>query len=144
MSLQQDASRRATKRHQPPYTKVRNKREDKWARTPPSHFAVYTVVCVAILVMQSDLSSLPVATKVPSGEIAHPNTCKHNQHQTSSTSKAKKTYVTRVRLNRRLLDQLMRHCVHHSFLFHFLQQQLMPTQHGRHSLVRFERTADSC
>ena len=63
---------------------------NKWARTPPSHCAVYILVCEAILVMQSEQPRLPVATKVPSEEIAHPSTCKHKQHQTSSTSKAKK------------------------------------------------------
>lgn len=36
---------------------------------------VYTVSCVTMLVMQSDLSWLPDATSVPSGEIAHPLTC---------------------------------------------------------------------
>ena len=49
-------------------------KENKKMRTKLSHCTVYTFSCVAILVMQSDLSQLPDATKVPSGEIAH-TTC---------------------------------------------------------------------
>jgi len=46
-------------------------RKEKRAHTTSSHCTVYTFACVAILVMQSDLSVLPVANKLPSGEIAH-------------------------------------------------------------------------
>ena len=85
--------------------------------------------------MQSNLSSLPVATKVPSGEIAHPYTCKHKQHQTSSAAaaaeqKQRKTYPTRVRFNGRLLDQLLHHHDYHTSRFPFLQPQLLST-HSR-------------
>ena len=45
----------------------------------------------------------------------------HHEWETQS-------YVIRVGFNSRLLHQLIRHCVHHSFLFHFLQPQLMPTR----------------
>ena len=132
MSRRQDASRRATTRHPATYCCGVRTKKDKWARTPPlSQSAVYTFSCVAILVMQSDLSSLLVATKVPSREIAHALTCKHKQHQTSSTSKARKSYSLCVRCNSRLLDQLMRHCVHHSSLFPFLQPQQRPTRDAR-------------
>ena len=76
----------------------------KWTRTPPSNCAVHTIVCVAILVMRIDLSSLPVATKVPSGEIAQRALCKYKeasaqQHTTTAT------YPFPVRFPRRLFHQ---------------------------------------
>ena len=52
---------------------VRSK-QNKRPRTEWSQFTVYTRSCVAMLVMQSEWSELPVATNIPSGEIAHPNT----------------------------------------------------------------------
>ena len=47
---------------------------DKQTRTEWSHCTVYTFACVAMLMMQSDLSPPPIANKAPSGEIAHPFT----------------------------------------------------------------------
>ena len=125
---------------------------NKCARTALLHSTMCTFACVAILVMQSVLSQLTVATKVPSGEIEHPYTCKHEQHQISNTSRTgNKTHPICVRLNSRLLDQLMRHCVHHSSLSLSTRLQAYnhsshPLTHERHSIVRlrrFERTAES-
>ena len=48
--------------------------DDKLARTHVPHLSVYTFAFVAMLVMQSELSWLPVAISVPFGEIAHAHT----------------------------------------------------------------------
>ena len=112
------------------------KRANARVRTGKRHCTVYTIACVAILVMQSEPSLLPVATKVPSGEIAHEYTCDHNQQFSITISmgraarqkQRKTTYIMRVRRSSRLLDQVMHHYDQHFSRFFFLQLQLLPTR----------------
>jgi len=70
--------------------KSQNKREQKAAHTSSSNFTVYTFACVAILMMQSKLSSVQVANKVPSGEIAPTLAWNRTNLQISRTSKSAK------------------------------------------------------
>ena len=59
-----------------------------------------------------------------------------DQQHIAMGERRRTSYVIRVRSDSRLLDQLMRHCVHHSSRFPFLQPQLPVLTHSQPSLIR--------